>query len=163
MRKIYIIGIIIIAATLLVYSYITWPRHIQIELKGIEYSQEDKNYSKKILIQIDGTMKKKLNGNRTFIGNFTLDNSTLAFADEKFILSFDVTNSASLSVSYGEGLNDYGDMFANEDMSEIVIFTSTNKSEDGHILAVPAEDRETAENLALKYTNKEYEFYFKNN
>jgi hypothetical protein len=163
-----ILGIASFLIIILLYAYITWPHHILKEMNGIEYSQEDKDLCVPVSVTIHGTMKQGLTGGRIFTGTIDLRKTNIAFPDQKLTISFDKVDWSSLSFGSLSGeFFDYGGMFADEDMSRVVIcehdkVVSTGAIRSGNILAFPAEERAEAEKLTLDYFKQEKSYYFGN-
>lgn len=164
MRKVNIIGIVVFIVVFSAYAYITWPHKIQTEIKGIEYSRTDAEHVERITIRIHGTMKKEMTGGRIFTGTIELESASLLLPKQKLTLPFDDADWSNLSFRDLNGkLFYYGDLFADEDMSEVVIVAPDDKKSEagsGMILVFPAEDRTDAEELTLQYFEKERNAHF---
>ena len=165
-KLIYAVGIILFLAIVGMYVYLTWPHKIQQEMNGIEYSQEDKTLCQPVSVKIDGTMKQDLTGNRIFTGTIELLKTDLLLPDQKLTLSFDKVDWSNLSFRDLEGKYfDYGEMFADEEMSKVVIVEpdtgqTAGTSKAGSILAFPAEDRAEAETVTRSYFQQEKIYHF---
>ncbi|MBR0598329.1 hypothetical protein [Sinanaerobacter chloroacetimidivorans] len=154
-------GIIIILA-LACYVHYVWPHKIETQLTGIEYNQKDSAYAEEIVLRFDGWVNKLYNGNRRYVGKIYLESPSFTIKDETFTLIFEKDrNYANLYSRDTKGeLNDYGGIFAKEDMSEIIIQTPDKPDpqgddEYGIILAFPAKSRGQAVTLSLKYQEME--------
>ena len=137
------------------YLFIAWPRQVNVELEGIEYTQLDESTSNKISIRIEGYVNNKYIGTRQFNGKIYCEAMDLNGAS--FNLLFDESNKSYLSIIKEKGKTaDYGEIFANKDMNEIVIFQGDS------FYVFPSESRKDAEALADKYFLVEYTNHFKN-
>lgn len=150
------IGAIILILGLIAFLFLFWPRHIDIEIKGIEFTQEDKTNAEIISIKINGQINNQFWGESKFIGKIYCKKINLN--GEVFNLSFNKTNKSYLSVRKENGESvDYGEIFSNKTMDELVIVKGDN------VLVFPAKNRDAAEEIAKRYFKNEYNYFFNDN
>lgn len=147
------IGIIILILGLIVFLFLVWPRQVNLDLNGIEFTQDDKANTENVSIKINGHINNKYFGVRKFTGSIYCE--AIELEGESLNLLFDKTNKSYLSIRKENGeLFDYGEIFCNETMDELVIVKGDN------ILVFPAKNRDVAEKTATKYFMNEYNYYF---
>lgn len=140
---------------LIVFLFLIWPRQINLNLTGIEYTQNNKSEVNNVSIKIDGQINNKFWGVREFKGRITC--MAIDLNGEYFNLLFEDSNKSYLSITNnrGETVN-YGEIFANVNMDELVIVKGDN------IFVFPANNLEVAEKIANKYFLFEYNNHFRN-
>ena len=147
------IGIGILILGMIILLFLVWPRRINLDLKGIEFTQDNKTKTENVSIKINGQINNKYFGDREFIGRIYCE--AIDLNGESFNLLFDKTNKAYLSSTNENGDSlDYGEIFGNETMGELVIV------KDDEILVFPAKNRDLAEATAMKFFKAEYEYHF---
>jgi hypothetical protein len=147
------ISILILILCLFIFLFLVWPRYINLELKGIEFTQDNKTNAENISIKISGQINNKYFGIREFTGQIYCEAVNLK--GEYFNLLFDKTNKSYLSITKENGESfDYGEIFGNETMDELVIVKGDN------IFVFPAMNRDAAEKTAAKYFKNEYNYHF---
>jgi hypothetical protein len=140
-----IIGILFLG--LIVYLFLALPRQVSLEMKGIAFSQTDPAYTEDVSIKIDGQINNLYFGARGFTGQIYC--KAIGLDGEYFNLLFDDTNKSYLSVPQKTGKPiEYGEIFADEKMDELVIVKGDN------IFVFPSENREAAKKTADEYFAK---------
>ncbi len=147
-----IIGLIVLC--LIVFLFLVWPRQVNFNMKGIEYTQLNKSTAENITIKINGQINNRFFGVRKFTGRIYCE--ALDLDGEYFNLLFDDSNKSYLSIikESGETVN-YGEIFSNKNMNELVIVSGDD------ILVFPSKNREIAEKISNKYFLIEYDNHFK--
>ena len=147
------IGISILILGLIVFLFLVWPRQVNYDLSGIEFTQDDKANTENVSIKINGQINNKYFGVRKFTGSVYCE--AINLNGEHFYLLFDKTNKSYLFIRKENGESfDYGEIFSNKTMDELVIVKGDN------ILVFPAKNREVAEKTATKYFEDEYNYHF---
>lgn len=146
-----IIGLLVLCLT--VFLFLDWPRQVNLNLEGIEYTQLNKSTAENISIKINGQINNQFLGVRGFIGQIYCE--AIDLNGEYFNLLFDDSNKSYLSIrkKSGEVIN-YGEIFANKNMNEIVIVRGDD------ILVFPSKNQKIAEKISNKYFLIEYNNHF---
>jgi len=146
------IGISLLILGLIIFLFLIWPRQVNLDLKGIEFTQDDKINAENISIKINGHINNQYFGVREFTGRIYCE--AINLNGEFFNLLFDKTNKSYLSITKENGESfEYGEIFGNETMDELVIVNG------GNILVFPAKNRDVAEETATKYFIDEYNYH----
>ncbi len=147
------IGISTLILGLIVFLFLVWPRQVNLDLKGIEFTQDDKTNAESVSIIINGHINNRYFGVRKFTGRIYCE--AIDLNGEVFNLLFDKTNKSYLSIRKENGESfDYGEIFGNETMDELVLVRGDN------ILVFPAKNRDAAEKTAIEYFKLEYNYHF---
>lgn len=143
----------ILTLCLFIFLFFVWPRHVNFDLKGIEFTQENKTSAENVSIKINGQINNKYFGVREFTGRIYCE--AIDLNGEYFKLLFDKTNKSYLSIRKENGETfEYGEIFGNETMDQLVIVKGDS------ILVFPAKNRDIAEKTATKYFIDEYNYHF---
>lgn len=138
-----------------VISYLIWPRQVNLGFNGIKYTQLDKSIVDNVTLKIEGQINNRYIGVRKFNGSIYCDEIELN--GEHVSLVFDDSNKSYLSIANKSGdAANYGEIFTNKDMSELVIV------QGDEILVFPSKNRVNAEKIANKYFSIEYKNHFNN-
>lgn len=167
-NKLNIAGVLVCLVIASIYLSITWPKPVQFEMKGIEYSQAEKDFCKTVKIKVEGTTKREMTVGRVFTGTIAVEGSDVSLPTDQMMLSFGKTDWTELTFRNLDGqFFDYGELFADPDMKSIVIVEPyggkpgdgrpEGEPGDNKILVFPARDRADAEKTAKAYFQKQRE------
>jgi hypothetical protein len=138
---------------LVAYLFLAWPRHVNFDLKGIQYTQTDKSIGDNVSVQIDGQIHNKFFGVYKFNGRIYCE--AIDLNGEYFNLIFEDSNKSYLSIrNENEELISYGEIFADRNMKELVLVNGDD------VLVFPSNTREEAEEIANRHFMNEYNNYF---
>lgn len=179
-RKLLILAVIVAAAAAVSYViWFTYPKKIDLNMKGIKYQlgEENKDMSKPVVVHIEGKMKRSLWGVVNFKGTIDVEGEEIpvpvAHRELNITLGKDLIGVITYSYIAEDKwwLYSYGNIYANRDFSKVAIAvykkndgndTDPNSTsggwtgEDGLMIAAPAKDRTDA----LEVTNELMEDYW---
>lgn len=180
-RKLLILAVIVAAAAAVIYViWFTYPKKIDLNMKGIKYQlgEENKEMSKPIVVHIEGEVQRSLWGVVNFKGTIDIDGEEIpvpaAHRELNITLGKDLIGGITYAY-FDEGtprLYPYADFYSNRDFSKVAIAvykkddgndTDPNSTGrgwtggDGLMIAAPAKDRIDA----LEVSNELMEDYWK--
>lgn len=152
-------------------SFAVWyiiPREIHRSLEGIKYrlGEENREFEEQITVNIDGRMKRNWKGERIFTGSILVEGEGIPVPPDQRELEVRFPNNSYHQLIIYHGIHNssiyhfpYGDLFTNEDMSELTItrFEDTPSggkswdSEDGLMISAPAHSRAKALEISNTY------------
>lgn len=142
----------------------TFPRHYAFTSNGLMYQlgEENREFGKYIAININGKLKRSIDGTRTFEGVIDIDDEMIPIPKDgrNLKLTFDQFGQAMLTYSYvGSGRSEmfsYGGIFINHNFSKFTIWKydiqviSPNERKgswsagNGYMISAPAQTRDDA-------------------
>lgn len=143
-----------------------YPRTVHFTASGIQYQlgSEHHEHTKTVTVMVDGKVKKKLNGERNFVGRIDIPELELPIPEhaELVEMPLDENNAAVMTYTFVESgmpyLYSVGRIFFNDAFNELTILLTTYEaegkgswsSEDGMMLSAPANSRAQALGISSK-------------
>ncbi|MBB6672807.1 hypothetical protein [Cohnella nanjingensis] len=159
LKKLGLASILIALAAAIAVLYYTYPRHRVLHAQGLlfQLGEDHASFAQPIAIDADGTLRRSLNGSKTFRGTFKVDEGadTHPMFDQPLTIRFDAKGRGTLlSADFRNGrpiIQTYGDVFIDGKMSRVAIakyvMTGVDATQkgwsgaDGLMIAAPAADR----------------------
>ncbi|MFD2639536.1 hypothetical protein [Piscibacillus salipiscarius] len=138
----------------------TQPKDFNQTLEGI-HLQLGNDQSEDVRIELDGELKQTLFGGAVYEGYFNIQGTETKIPEKEAEALIDYRNSGEESGTlfyYGSDIGLVGEIFVKDNFEEIVITYSPDESwtsDDGQVIAAPAQNREGALKLARELTNYE--------
>lgn len=161
-----IIGIfVLILVSILYYTY---PNPYTFSVEGVKYQlgNDNKDYIRPVTIEVVGTLQRSLTGVKTFKGKINIEGETLPIPEHERKLTITFGKNTPGLMIYNSYEKDtppfytYGDIYINNDFSEISICVYQHEGSDpaklasgswsgvdGLVISAPAHNR--AEGLAI--------------
>lgn len=166
-RGLYIFtGLLVVGALIIIYFY---PKQIHTELKGVSY-QIGADWEEAVTISIEGMLKRKLGGSKTFVGTIDISGEDIPVPEQYREVTIKFRNHSGLLLyAYnGRGFPKqyaYGSLFVNRDFSEVSILKYKEHEDrpeskgwsgaDGLMITAPAVDRQEALELSRSLSKDE--------
>lgn len=160
------IGIIFLIVSFGVIAVIyTYPKQYALKLEGVLYQlgEHNRDAVKPVTVRIDGEVRKKLNGTKTFKGTIDISGENIPVPEiyRELNLSLGKQDGSLIIYSYIENEQPqhfpYGHIFANDDFSKITITKFAGEDggaanggskgwngKDGFMISAPARSKDEA-------------------